>query len=100
MLVIFSKSKLSFTFKNNDMPHGVYAIIVSLPPKTLYFDILVNETKIDITAKMSDPVGNMKIKKSEENKIFFGYIGYLKKQAEKKKPLMAKIEEAQKNDNK
>ena len=78
------KSDGSFTFKNTDMPHGVYAIIVSMPPSTLYFDILVNETNIDLRAKMPDPVSTMNIRKSEENKIFFNYIGYLKKQSEKK----------------
>ncbi|MGB1040428.1 MAG: redoxin domain-containing protein [Flavobacteriales bacterium] len=94
------KSDGSFTFKNTDMPHGVYAIIVSMPPSTLYFDILVNETNIDLRAKMPDPVGTMNVRKSEENKIFFNYISYLKKQSEKKKPLIEKASEAQKNNKK
>ena len=81
----------SFTFVNEDMPHGVYAVIPSMkPPK--YFDILVNETSISLETDMNNLAGNVNVKKSKENKLFFEYVHFLEKQAKVKKPI---IEERQ-----
>lgn len=77
----------SFTFNNLDMPHGVYSIIASIKPPT-YFDILVNETTINIESKMPDLVSNLKIKKSNENKVFYEYINFLKDNSVKKTPIL------------
>ncbi len=83
----------SFTFVNEDMPHGVYAIIPSMnPPK--YFDILVNETEINLESNLDNLAGNVSVKKSEENKLFFNYVQFLEKQAKLKEPLLAERKEA------
>ena len=84
----------SFEFINTDMPHGVYAIIPSMnPPK--YFDFLVNETNIQLETDMDDLVGNIKVKKSKENKLFFSYVKFLGDRAKKKEPLIAERKIAQ-----
>jgi len=77
----------SFTFKNNNMPHGVYAVIPSMnPPK--YFDILVNEQTIKLETNLENLAGNVVVKKSKENKLFFEYVQFLEKQAKLKEPLI------------
>jgi len=77
----------SFTFENEDMPHGVYAVIPSMnPPK--YFDILVNEQKITLETNIDNLTGNVVVKKSKENKLFFDYVHFLEKQAKQKEPLI------------
>lgn len=77
----------SFTFTNMDMPHGVYAIIPSMKPPR-YFDILVNETEIRLETNMDNLAGNVNVKKSKENKLFFNYVQFLEKQAKLKEPFL------------
>ena len=83
----------SFTFTNIDMDHGVYSIIPSMNPPA-YFDIIVNETNIEMETKLPNLVENLKIKKSKENKIFYSYINYLKTNSTQKTPLIEKRKEA------
>jgi len=77
----------SFTFENEDMPHGVYAVIPSMNPPN-YFDILVNEQKITLETNIDNLTGNVVVKKSKENKLFFDYVHFLEKQAKQKEPLI------------
>jgi len=79
----------TFTFRKKDIPHGVYAIIASLKPKPVYFDILINEKKISLETDINNIIPSMKIHKSKENKLFFGYINELQSKSMKKAPLMA-----------
>ena len=71
----FVKKDGSFTFIKDTMPHGVYAIIYD-SKRPSFFDILVNETRINLEAEIADVVGSMKVKKSEENKLFFDYLKF------------------------
>ena len=77
----------SFTFTNKDMPHGVYSVIASMNPPS-YYDIIVNETYIEMETKMPDLVSNLKIKKSKENKLFYDYVNFLKSNSIKKTPFL------------
>lgn len=79
----------TFEFKNTDMKHGVYAVIVSLKP-VKYFEILVAENKIEIESDYNTVRESVAIKKSEENKIFYNYIAFLNKQTLLKNPLLEK----------
>lgn len=81
------KSDGSFEFNNTDMPHGVYAIIPSFKPP-MYFDFIVNETNIQLETTMDNLVKDVKVKKSNENKLFFKYVKYLGDQANSKKPII------------
>jgi thiol-disulfide isomerase/thioredoxin len=83
------KSDGSFMFTNTDMPHGVYSIIPTIKPFS-NFDILVNETNIVMNTKIPDLVSNLKIKKSNENKVFYDYIHFLKANTTKKAPILEK----------
>ena len=71
------------------MNHGVYAVIVSLKP-VKYFEILVNENKIEIESDLNSIRESVVVKKSEENKIFYEYIAFLNKQTLRKTPLLDK----------
>lgn len=85
------KSDGSFSFTKDTMPHGVYAIIYDIK-KPAYFDILVNERRISLETTLTDNPGdiipNARVKKSNENKVFFDYIKFLKGNTEKKTPLL------------
>ncbi len=84
----------SFIFENTDLPHGVYAIIPSMkPPK--YFDILVNETNIELETTIDNLAGDVVVKKSKENKLFFKYVSFLSSQAKKKEPILKERKTAQ-----
>jgi len=56
------------------------------PPK--YFDILVNEQTIKLETNLENLAGNVVVKKSKENKLFFEYVQFLEKQAKLKEPLI------------
>ena len=92
------KSDGSFMFTNTDMPHGVYSIIPTIKPFS-NFDILVNEKNIVMKTKMPDLVSNLKIKKSNENKIFYEYINFLKANTTKKTPIIEKRRIAKDSNN-
>jgi peroxiredoxin len=77
----------AFEFKSKDLKHGVYAVIVSLEP-VKYFEILVNENKIEIESDINSVRESVKVKKSVENTVFYEYISYLNKQTKIKAPLI------------
>ena len=86
-----------FTFRKEKYPHGVYAIIASLKPKPIYFDILINEKNISLETDLDNIIPKMNVKVSEENKLFYNYINYLRIQSMKKNPLMSQRESLDKN---
>ena len=53
---------------------GMYMIMNKAQQR---FEILLNNEDVSIETDIKDPVKSMKIKSSEENKLFYGYIRYI-----------------------
>ena len=45
-------------------------------PGSKYFELIVTEEDVLMETDLSDFSGKMKVKKSENNKIFYGYIQF------------------------
>lgn len=67
---------VEFTAKP-DLKPGIVALLM---PGQKYFEVIYNNEDISIETKAPDFVTNMKVKKSEENKVFVAYINYLQEQ--------------------
>lgn len=63
------------TFKApSDLPKGLYVFVIS---DKLYFDFVVNnDRKFSMETDKVNPVGNMTIKDSPENELFYKYLRY------------------------
>ncbi|MGV3611229.1 MAG: thioredoxin-like domain-containing protein [Fluviicola sp.] len=70
---------VEFTAKK-DLKPGIIALLM---PGQKFFDVIYNNEEISIETKGPDFVANMKVKKSEENKVFIAYINYLQEQRKK-----------------
>ncbi len=66
-------------FNKKELIEGVYALVC---PGPKYFEFIMSKEDVVMYTKMSDFVGNMRVIKSENNKIFYSYITFLN---EKKK---------------
>ncbi|MBW8050407.1 MAG: DUF5106 domain-containing protein [Cytophagales bacterium] len=74
-----------FIFKGDKaLPGGIYLVII---PGTKYFEFLVTEQNISIETDTLNLVGNLKVKRSEENKLFYGYIRYINNKRKEIGPL-------------
>lgn len=62
---------------NKDIKPGIVALLL---PGQKYFEFIYNNEDISMETDVKDLVGDLKIKKSEENKVFVPYIQYLQKQ--------------------
>ena len=56
-------------------PGGIYAVV--FPDNKTYFEVVVNEPKIEMTTTFIDPVANMIVNESEENKAFYTYMKFV-----------------------
>lgn len=61
-------------FKKDNYPGGVYAVIC---PGPKYFEFIMADKTVEIETSMDDFIGNMKVIKSKENKIFYDYISFI-----------------------
>lgn len=85
-----------FEFKDtNNLKGGKYAVVL---PGPTYFEIVVNEYAIDMETDTSDFIGNMKIKKSVENKIYYDYVNYLNTMKAEATPIREKIQAMEEGD--
>lgn len=67
-----------FTFTGEEpLKAGVYLVI--MPPDNQYFQLLIDEDqqKFSIETSVKDPVSNIKINGSSDNKLFYDYLNYL-----------------------
>ena len=55
-------------FKKKELIEGVYALVC---PGPKYFEFIMSKEDVEMSTKMSDFIGNMKVIKSEKNKIFY-----------------------------
>jgi len=68
-------------FNNPDLKPGLFALLM---PGQKYFEFIYNkEPEISIETTLADMVGSMKVKKSEENKVFIGYVQFIQKERTK-----------------
>lgn len=61
-----------------------------LLPGQKYFEFLHNNEEISLETNIKDFIGDMKVKKSEENRIFLTYVKYLEGQKKKANDLVEK----------
>lgn len=59
---------------------GIMALLL---PEQKYFEFIYNNEEINMETNTADFVKNMKVKKSEENRVFMDYIRYLNEQKPK-----------------
>ena len=67
-----------FTFTGEEpLEAGVYLVI--MPPENQYFQILIDEGHQNFSVETSakDPVSEIKVKGSSDNKMFYDYLNYL-----------------------
>jgi thiol-disulfide isomerase/thioredoxin len=76
---------------------GVY--LIASANKSLLFDFVVTEQFFSLDTDSSDMIGNMKVKGSQENEIFFGYSRFTITIGQKASKLEKEIEEARKSND-
>ncbi len=77
--------KGNFVFKGK--PHdegGKYAFVI---PGQKYFDFIIADEDIVFETDVKDLVGNLKFKKSDNNKIFFDYVRFISDKKKLRQPL-------------
>lgn len=67
-ITLDKKGKGTFEFEEK-LQRGIYLIII---PEVTYFDVLIsNEQNFELKTNISDPILNMKVKNSQDNKVFY-----------------------------
>ncbi len=85
---INSKGECLFVGKE-ELPKGIY-LVITVDKK--YFEIIINnEQNFSIETDSTDFVGNMKIKGSPENKLFYDYLKFIADKQKEVNPLSKKI---------
>lgn len=77
-----------FTFQGEEpLEGGVYLVI--MPPDNQYFQLLIDEyqQKFSVETSAKDPVANIKITGSSDNKLFYDYLNYLSEKIVEQKEL-------------
>ena len=63
-------------FNSKELVGGVYAVVC---PGSKYFEFIVTQENVEMETNLNDFSGSMKVKKSDNNRIFYNYINYLGK---------------------
>lgn len=71
-------------FKKDNYEGGVYALVC---PGPKYFEFIMADKTVEMETSMDNFISNMKVVKSDENKVFYDYIQYINK----KKPESMKL---------
>ena len=87
----FDESGLAVFDKDDTLEHGMYTILLK---KTKLFDFLADSQEMSFETDTSDYLRNLKVKGSEESKLFFDYLHYLNKQQRKAKSLQEELKSA------
>ncbi|MCS7036242.1 MAG: DUF5106 domain-containing protein [Saprospiraceae bacterium] len=86
-----------FTFKADTLlPCGVYLFVLRPDNTFIQFVLPEDSQQFTMTTDVKDPVGKMKIKGSDDNKLFYEYLAYLNKQrttVDSLKTLLEKVKE-------
>lgn len=89
-------AKGNFTFKGKPFNEGGKYAIVMPGPK--YFDIIVADENIYIEADTTNRIENIKVKESENNKIFFNYVNYISQKMKQRGPIDAVLTDSTKTE--
>jgi thiol-disulfide isomerase/thioredoxin len=81
-------------FTDKGLKPGVLAYVM---PGQKYFEFIYNKEDVWLETTAKDLVGDMKVKKSEENKIFIPYIQYIQAQRTKASGLSAERDKLDKS---
>lgn len=69
---------------------GKYAVVM---PGPKYFEIIIADGEdIDMATDTTDAIGHMQVRKSENNKIMYGYVAYLAKKRKEREALVEELE--------
>lgn len=86
----YADNKGITVFKGNKIPAGIYAVVTKGPK---YFEIVVNEPKIELETSTDDFTNNMVVKNSPENKVFYEFITYVVNRRKEAYPLNEKLKD-------
>ena len=78
-------------FKGESIPGGIYAVVT---PGPKYFEIVVNEPKIELETSKDNFAENMNVKISDENKAFYEYINFVNKRKLESIPIVEKYKDS------
>lgn len=95
-----SNAKGEFEFKGTEKyPEGMYLIIFAdAPANKKYFDFVMDEGQnFSIETDTADYIKDMKVKGSEENKIFFDYQHFIAKEQKLVEPLREEYKKIKNN---
>lgn len=70
--VVNAKGEFVFKSKSEKKPGGIYSVVMQ--DKKSIFQFVVAEDEVAMETAKPDLTGNMKIKKSEENRVFYEYM--------------------------
>lgn len=87
----YANNKGVTIFKGNEIPPGVYAVVTKGPK---YFELIINEPKIELETSTDNFVSKMKIINSDENKAFYEYINYVNRKKIESIPLSKKYNDS------
>ena len=82
------------TFDGKKQKPGVLGLLL---PGQKFFEFLYNGHDVDFSTEGPDFVANMKVKKSDENKLFLEYITHLKVNRDKATAMTAKLDSLKKD---
>ena len=71
-------------FNKKEFVGGIYAVVC---PESRYFEFIMANEDVELETDILDFNGKMKIKKSENNKLFYEYISFLGSMKERSKTL-------------
>jgi peroxiredoxin len=72
------------------LPGGIYTLYTG---KKVLFEFLVNEPYIELATDTVDPIGHMKVQKSEENKLFFEHMTFVSEMQKSTQVLRDKLKD-------
>ncbi len=80
-------------FKGTEpLPGGIYLFV--FPNKT-YFEFLVDkEQKFSMECSLQDLISTMKVKGSEDNRLFYDYLNFIQERSKEVEPLKSKLSAA------
>jgi len=84
-------------FNPTNLKPGMFALFM---PNQKYFEFIVNKEEIQLETTLADLIGTMKVKKSEENKVFITYVQFLQKQRVKANVIKTELDALKKEDPK
>ena len=82
-------------FSGDSLHGGKYAVVL---PGVKYFEIVVAENKIELQTNANDFINKMVVKESDENKVFYDYIHFLRDRRMEIQPYEAQLAEFEGSD--